>query len=97
HWQMSAPNRVPAPKKFWLGCVLKTSNQPVSLSKLMSALPPKADMDHHGRDVRFVPKADIVCCAHFRWRARLFADLFLLTPATLLPERADPRVICGRL
>ena len=21
----------------------------------MSALPPKADMDHHGRDVRFVP------------------------------------------
>ena len=25
----------------------------------MSALPPKADMDHHGRDVRFVPKADI--------------------------------------
>jgi hypothetical protein len=26
----------------------------------LSALPPKADMDHHGRDVRFVPKADIV-------------------------------------
>jgi hypothetical protein len=26
---------------------------------LMSALPPKADMDQHGRDVRFVPKADI--------------------------------------
>jgi hypothetical protein len=25
----------------------------------MSALPPKADMDQHGRDVRFVPKADI--------------------------------------
>ena len=25
----------------------------------MSALPPKADMDRHGRDVRFVPKADI--------------------------------------
>ena len=25
----------------------------------MSALPPKADMDEHGRDVRFVPKADI--------------------------------------
>ena len=23
----------------------------------MSALPPKADMDQHGRDVRFVPKA----------------------------------------
>ena len=26
--------------------------------RLMSALPPKADMDQHGRDVRFVPKAD---------------------------------------
>jgi len=25
----------------------------------MSALPPKADLDQHGRDVRFVPKADI--------------------------------------
>jgi hypothetical protein len=25
----------------------------------MSALPPKADMDQHGRDVRFVPKADL--------------------------------------
>jgi hypothetical protein len=25
----------------------------------MSALPPKADMDHHGRDVCFVPKADM--------------------------------------
>jgi hypothetical protein len=26
----------------------------------MSALPPKADIDQPGRDVRFVPKADIV-------------------------------------
>jgi hypothetical protein len=25
----------------------------------MSALPPKADMDWHGPDVRYVPKADI--------------------------------------
>jgi hypothetical protein len=25
----------------------------------MSALPPKADMDQHGRDVRFVPKANM--------------------------------------
>ena len=30
---------------------------------LMSALPPKADMDQHGRDVRFVPKADICTAA----------------------------------
>ena len=29
----------------------------------MSALPPKADMDQHGRDVRFVPKADIMQCS----------------------------------
>jgi hypothetical protein len=27
--------------------------------RAMSALPPKADMDHHGRDVRFVPIGDI--------------------------------------
>ena len=27
--------------------------------RVMSALPPKADIDQHGRDVRFVPKADI--------------------------------------
>jgi hypothetical protein len=27
--------------------------------QLMSALPPKADMDQRGSDVRFVPKADI--------------------------------------
>src|SRR5262249_21779907 len=57
----------------------------------MSAIPQKADITEHDWDVRFVPKADIVCCAHSRWRARLFADLFLLKPATLLPERADPR------
>src|SRR5262249_6701606 len=29
----------------------------------MSALPPKADMGQHSRDVRFVPKADILRCA----------------------------------
>ena len=28
--------------------------------RVMSALPPKADMDQYGRDVRFVPKADIL-------------------------------------
>jgi hypothetical protein len=27
--------------------------------RVMSALPPKADMVQHNRDVRFVPKADI--------------------------------------
>ena len=47
--------------------------------------PPKADIGTQSDNVRFVPKADIVCCAHYPWRARLFADLFLLKPATLLP------------
>ena len=28
----------------------------------MSALPPKADIRRLGRDVRFVPQADIRCC-----------------------------------
>jgi len=31
----------------------------------MSALPPKADMDQHSPDVRFVPKADIA-----EWRCQ---------------------------
>ena len=33
----------------------------------MSALPPKADMDQDGRDVRFVPIADveIKCCGAY--------------------------------
>ena len=30
--------------------------------RVMSALPPKADMDQQGCDVCFVPKADIVRC-----------------------------------
>src|SRR5262249_59990737 len=33
----------------------------------MSALPPKADMEHTCRDVRFVPKADIAPNCHL-WR-----------------------------
>ena len=32
----------------------------------MSALPPKADIDRHGCDVRFVPKADILRCGKKR-------------------------------
>jgi hypothetical protein len=34
----------------------------------MSALPPKADMAQHDRDVRFVPKADIRSVS-LKWRA----------------------------
>jgi hypothetical protein len=54
-----------------LGVVLHGSNPEPLMSALgqkrtlrcilvMSALPPKADMDQYGRDVRFVPKADIL-------------------------------------
>jgi hypothetical protein len=32
--------------------------------RAMSALPPKADIDPQGRDVRFVPKADIGALPH---------------------------------
>ena len=35
-------------------------------SRAMSALPPKADMVQHDRDVRFVPKADISHCSDRR-------------------------------
>jgi hypothetical protein len=38
--------------------------------RVMSALPPKADMDQHGRDVRFVPKADIVNAAAVSAKSR---------------------------
>ena len=34
--------------------------------RVMSALPPKAEMDPHGRDVRFVPKADSCTAAKQR-------------------------------
>ena len=37
----------------------------------MSALPPKADMVQHDRDVRFVPKADKVHCS----KSTLFDNL----------------------
>jgi hypothetical protein len=43
---------------------------------MMSALPPKADIYQHGRDVRFVPKADSCSAANNR-RSRADADGFL--------------------
>ena len=40
--------------------------------RLMSALPPKADMDQHGFDVRYVPKADIQAAfGYYCWWARV--------------------------
>jgi hypothetical protein len=34
----------------------KQTSRPI---RAMSALPPKADMDHQGCDVRFVPEAEV--------------------------------------
>src|SRR6516225_8704473 len=64
------------PAKWGSGLSLRSSNPEPLMSALgqkrtlqcilvMSALPPKADMDQYGRDVRFVPKADI-CSAAIR-------------------------------
>jgi len=58
------------PAKWGLGIGLQGSNpgpfmsalgqkQTLAQVRAMSALPPKADMDQQGRDVRLVPKADI--------------------------------------
>jgi hypothetical protein len=58
------------PAKWGSGLNLRSSNPDPPMSALgqeqtsggqaaMSALPPKADMDQSGFDVRFVPKADI--------------------------------------
>jgi hypothetical protein len=42
----------------------------------MSALPPKADMDQSGCDVRFVPKADVASLNRSPRLRRCFGDLF---------------------
>jgi hypothetical protein len=53
----------------------------------LSALPPKADMDHHGRDVRFVPIADMALTAS---RSLVPSDQPTLCGAdTRCPEAAD--------
>jgi uncharacterized membrane protein len=44
---------------FLYGAERKTSEVSRYLFGVMSALPPKADIVQHNRDVRFVPKADI--------------------------------------
>jgi hypothetical protein len=46
--------------------------QTLRLVRLMSALPPKADMVQHDRDVCFVPKADIqAAIGYYCWWARV--------------------------
>ena len=37
-------------------------NRTLAHVRVMSALPPKADIEPRSRDVRFVPKADILRC-----------------------------------
>src|SRR5262249_48084263 len=46
-------------RKFWLPMSALGQKQTLQSVRPMSALPPKADMDQRGCDVRFVPKADI--------------------------------------
>ena len=41
------------------GYVRLGSGTDIAAPQVMSALPPKADMVQHDRNVRFVPKADI--------------------------------------
>ena len=55
----------------------------------MSALPPKADMDQSGCDVRFVPKADILQCVKK-------LDSVTRTIQTPTPRRS-PRGVRGRI
>src|SRR5262252_2492838 len=48
--------------------------QTLGKARLMSALPPKADMVQHGRDVCFVPKADSCSAAKSIERSDDFID-----------------------
>ena len=78
------------PVKWGLGVSLHGSNPEPPMSALghkrtleglftMSALPPKADMVQHDRDVRFVPKADIP----------LSANVYAVRISLLRPARAN--------
>jgi len=58
HWQMSVPNRLPAPKNFGWAAYSRTEIR-------MSALPPKADIETQLRDGRFVSKADSCSAKRF--------------------------------
>ena len=43
----------------------------------MSALPPKADMDQSGCDVRFVPDSDIPHCNHLCLKIGVYGEFQL--------------------
>jgi len=59
------------------GYVRFGSGTDIAAPQVMSASPPKADMDQNVRDVRFVPKADIV---------KSF-DLVYCRPALRIPSK----------
>ena len=65
-------------------------------ARAMSALPPKADIDQHGRDVRFVPKADIARRSiECRYSAALLLSLAPHVAAILVKnEVRDLRGVC---
>ena len=55
----------------------------------MSALPPKADMDQHGGDVCFVPKADMPTTSTLREPVDCPLDGFRISSRFEPPERQD--------
>jgi len=57
--------------------------------RVMSALPPKADIDQHRRDVRFVPIADIAWCYSMVSSA---SDGASLGVASIGPPNSDLRL-----
>src|SRR5215471_15527484 len=65
------------------GLPLRVKSRHWGSCDLMSALPPKADMDQHGSDVRFVPKADIR-------RAVIRSTITMFTPCKRYIEQFLP-------
>jgi hypothetical protein len=60
---------------------------------VMSALPPKADIESRSRDVRFVPKADI-CSAAIRTATRSPRRREKAVIVALKGERLSLRALC---
>ena len=65
YYQDSEHKSVNATGQRWLSMSALGHKQTSAHVRVMSALPPKADIDQHGRDVRFVPKADIPRCGKY--------------------------------
>jgi hypothetical protein len=58
----------------------------------MPALPPKADMGQHGRDVRFVPIADMRAYRYLSSDANLAGLRFAANVALQVSTAAIPRI-----